>query len=478
VNTPRPFLLAGRLATGEAQWRITNPFDGSEVGLVSVASRVQMEEAVSRAADAADEARRLPAHARAEVLLRIRSALQERKDELIRTMAAEAGKPVTAARAEVERLFHTLRDGAEEARRIPAELLPLDAVPAGAGRLGLVRRFPLSVVSGIVPFNFPLNLLAHKLAPAIACGASIVIKPPPQDPITPLMLAEAVAGAGYPDGAISILPCEVEDAAPMLDDARVRMISFTGSAKVGWAIRERAAKKRVVLELGGNAAMIVAADADVERAASRAAIGGYAYAGQSCISVQRILVHRSLLDRFVDRFVERVRALRVGDPLDEHTDVGPVIDEASARRAATWVKEAVAGGARAVLGGGRTGTLMEPTVLLDTTREMKVNAEEVFAPVTTVRPFDSLPDALGEANATRYGLQAGLFTNDLRSVLAAWDGLDVGGIIVNDIPSWRVDQMPYGGVKDSGQGREGVRYAIEEMTEPRLLVIGPSEPDA
>ena len=478
MTTPRPFLLAGRLTTGNAEWRITNPFDGSEVGVVSVASRAQVEEAVSRAADAAPAALRMPSHSRAEVLHRIRDGLMARKDELIRTMAAEAGKPVTAARAEVERLFNTLRDGAEEARRVPAELLPLDAVPAGAGRFGLVRRFPLSVVSGIVPFNFPLNLLAHKLAPAIACGASIVIKPPPQDPITPMMLAEVVEGAGYPEGAVSILPCEVEDAAPMLDDPRVRMISFTGSARAGWAIRKQAEKKRVVLELGGNAAMIVAADADVEKAASRAAIGGYSYAGQSCISVQRILVHRSLLGRFVERFVERVSALKVGDPLDEQTDVGPVIDEASARRAESWVREALDGGARAVIGGSRSGTLMEPTVLLDTTREMKVNAEEVFAPVTTVRPFDSLSEALEEANATRYGLQAGVFTSNLSSVLAAWDGLDVGGIIVNDIPSWRVDQMPYGGVKDSGQGREGVRYAIEEMTEPRMLVIGPGEPEA
>ena len=473
MNGPRPFLLAGRLATGDAEWRITNPFDGSEVGVVSVASRSQVAEAVSRAADAAPAARRMPSHARAEVLNRIRDGLIARKDELIRTMAAEAGKPVTQATAEVERLFNTMRDGVEEARRLPAELLPLDAVPAGAGRFGLVRRFPLSVVTGIVPFNFPLNLLAHKLAPAIACGASIVIKPPPQDPITPMMLAEVVEGAGYP-----ILPCEVEDAAPMLDDPRVRMISFTGSARAGWAIRKQAEKKRVVLELGGNAAMIVAADADVERAASRAATGGYSYAGQSCISVQRILVHRGLLGRFVERFVERVSALKVGDPLDEHTDVGPVIDEASARRAESWVREAVDGGARAIMGGGRRGTLMEPTVLLDTAREMKVNAEEVFAPVTTVRPFDSLAEALEEANATRYGLQAGIFTSNLNAVLAAWDGLDVGGIIVNDIPSWRVDQMPYGGVKDSGQGREGVRSAIEEMTEPRLLVIGPSEPEA
>lgn len=478
MTAPMPFLLAGRLATGAAEWRITNPFDDSEVGRVSVASRAQVEEAVTRAAEAAPAARQMPSHARAEVLLRIREGLMDMKDELIRTMAAEAGKPVTAARAEVERLFNTLRDGAEEARRVPAELLPLDAVPAGAGRFGLVRRFPLSVVSGIVPFNFPLNLLAHKLAPAIACGASIVIKPPPQDPITPMMLARVVAGAGYPEGAVSILPCEVEDAAPMLDDPRVRMISFTGSAKAGWAIRKQAERKRVVLELGGNAAVIVAADADVERAASRAAAGGYSFAGQSCISVQRILVHRSLLGRFVERFVERVGALQVGDPLDERTDVGPVIDEANARRAESWIREALDGGARAVLGGGRRGTVVEPTVLLNTTSEMKVNAEEVFAPVTTVRPFDSLAEALAEANATRYGLQAGLFTSDVNSALAAWEELDVGGIIVNDIPSWRVDQMPYGGVKDSGQGREGVRYAIEEMTEPRLLVIGPREPDA
>lgn len=471
MTAPTRLLLGGELVRGAGELEVRNPYDDSLVGVVGTASRDQVLEAVARAHEAAEAARLMPAHARAAVLLRIREALMARRDELVRTLAAEAGKPVTAARAEVERLFFTLLDGAEEAKRIDGELRPLDAAPQGAGRLGLVRRVPLSVVSGIVPFNFPLNLAAHKLAPAIACGATIVLKPASQDPLTPAMLAEAIAGAGYPAGAISLLPCDVDDAVPMIEDERVRVVSFTGSAKAGWEIRARAARKKVSLELGGNAALIVHRDTDVAAAARRAVVGGYSYAGQSCISVQRILVHADVMDAFLEEFVPRVQALVTGNPLDERTDVGPMIDRHAAERADAWVEEAVAAGARRVAGGGRSGAVLDPVVLLDTTRDMRVNAEEVFAPVTTVRAYADFDEALEEANATRYGLQAGLFTNDLRLVMRAWERLEVGGIIANDIPSWRVDQMPYGGVKDSGMGREGVRYAIEEMTEPRLLVV-------
>lgn len=471
MSDVRPFLLAGKLVTGAATWSVTSPYDGTEIATVGVASRAQVEEAVAAAADAAEAARSLPGHARAEVLERICANLETRRGELVETLAREAGKPIAAARAEVGRLLFTLRDGAEQARRISGELLELDGAPQGAGRIGLVRRFPLSVVSGIVPFNFPLNLAAHKLAPAIAAGASIVLKPPPQDPLTCCMLAEAAVDVGYPAGALSIIPCEVEDAAPLIDDERVRMISFTGSVKAGWAIRERASRKRVSLELGGSAPLIIHDDADVEAAARRAVVGGYHFAGQSCISVQRILVQESVRDAFLRAYVPLVERLRLGDPLDERTEVGPMIDERSAVRAESWVREAVSAGAELAVGGGRNGALLHPVLLLNTDAGMRVNAEEIFAPVTTVRSYGTFDEALAMANESRYGLQVGVYTSDVRRIMRAWDQLDVGGIIANDIPSWRVDQMPYGGVKDSGIGREGVRYAMQDMTEPRLLVL-------
>src|SRR5690606_5387056 len=326
-------------------------------------------------------------------------------------------------------------------------------------------------ISAITPFNFPLNLAAHKLAPAIACGASIVLKPPPQDPLTSLVLAEIIAEAGYPRGAVSIVPCEVEDAAPLIEDPRVRMISFTGSARVGWDIRSRAAGKKVALELGGNAAVIVEPDADLELAVKRCVTGGFGYAGQSCISVQRVLVHAAVAGRFSDMLVEQVSRLRAGDPLDEATDVGPMIDEANARRAESWVQEAVSGGARIGTGGARRGSVVEATVLLDTTRDMKVNSEEVFAPVVAVRSYASLPDAIAMVNDSPWGLQAGLFASEVRSIRRALEEVEVGGRIINGGRTWRVDPVPYGGVKMSGLGREGVRYATEDMTEPRLLVL-------
>jgi acyl-CoA reductase-like NAD-dependent aldehyde dehydrogenase len=413
----------------------------------------------------------MPSHARAAVLGRIRAGLLERREELATLLAHEAGKPVKSARLELDRTIFVFQIAEEEAKRIGGEVLPLDLLPAGEGRWGITRRFPLAPISAITPFNFPVLLAAHKIAPAIACGATMVLKPPPQDPLSTLAMSEVLQTAGYPPGALSIVPCSVEDAAPLLEDPRVRMVTFTGSARVGWMIRERAARKKVALELGGNAGILVEPDADLDLAAARCVLGGYSYAGQSCISVQRILVHEDVYDEFVERFVTRVGALRTGDPLDEATDVGPLIDEANAARAQSWIEEAVRAGAVLATGGGRRGSVLEPTVLLETSRGMRVNCEEVFAPVTTVRPYHEFEDALDELNASPYGLQAGLFTNDLRRVRRAFEEAEVGALVVNDISGFRVDHMPYGGVKESGQGREGVRYAIEEMTEMRLLIL-------
>ena len=467
-----PFLLAGELRSGTASWEIRSPFSRDLVGHAAVAGRAEVVAALDAAVAAAPAAAAMPSHARADVLDRIAAGLGERKEAIVRLLAAEAGKPLAAARFEIDRAIFVFRQGAEEAKRIGGVVMPMDLMPHGEHRWGITRRFPLAPISAITPFNFPVLLAAHKLAPAIACGATMVLKPPPQDPLSTLLLAGIVAASGYPAGAISILPCSNDDAAPLLDDPRVRMISFTGSARVGWMIRQRAPTKRVALELGGNAAVIIEPDADIAHAVRRCAIGGYAYAGQSCISTQRILVHTDVYDAFTAQFIAAVAALRTGDPLDEATDVGPMIDEASAARAEAWVAAAVAGGAAAAVGGRRRGALLEPTVLLDTTSEMQVNCDEVFAPVTTVRRYDDFETALAMVNDSPYGLQAGLFTNDMRRIMRAFELADVGGVIVNDVSGFRVDHMPYGGVKQSGNGREGVHYAIEEMTELRLLVLG------
>jgi glyceraldehyde-3-phosphate dehydrogenase (NADP+) len=368
-------------------------------------------------------------------------------------------------------MLFVFRDAEAEAMRIGGEVLPLDRMPHGTGRWGLTRRFPLAPIAGIVPFNFPLLLAAHKIAPAIACGATMVLKTPPQDPLSVLALAEIIGQAGYPAGGVSVVNCSVEDAAPLLDDPRIRLVTFTGSARAGWQIRQRAARKKVALELGGNAGVIVEADADLDHAAARCATGGFGYAGQSCISVQRILVQRAAYDGFLDRLLPKVRALRVGDPLDENTDLGSMIDEAAARRAEAWVREAVTGGATLATGGHRRGAVLEPTVLLGTRADMLVNCEEVFAPVVTVRPYDRFEEALATVNDSPYGLQAGVFTRDIRNAWRAFEALDVGGVALNDISGFRVDHAPYGGVKGSGLGREGVKYAIEEMTELRLLML-------
>ena len=450
---------------------IRAPHDGSEVGVCPLAGPADVRAALDANAQAARACRDMPAYERAAALRRVAAALTTEKEALARTLALEAGKPIAQARTELDRAIAVFADGAEDATRLAGELLPADAVPSGAGRIALARRFPLSPVAAITPFNFPLLLAAHKIAPAMACGASLTLKPPPQDPLTTLRLGEIVAASGYPDGAVRIVPCHVEVAQILIEDPRVRMISFTGSAKAGWAIRAKAGSKRVALELGGNAGVIVAADADLEWAATRCAIGGFTYAGQSCISTQRIYVHESVYRQFLDGFVPKVRALKVGDVLDDAVDVGPLISLDAAERVERWTQEAVAAGAQLLTGGKRTGSYLEPTVLVHTSADMKVNCEEVFAPLVTVTPFRRLEDALAAVNDSPYGLQAGVFTRDLQTMFRCWAELDVGGVNGNDIPGYRVDRLPYGGAKASGLGREGVRYAIDEMTELRLLTL-------
>ena len=464
-------IIGNERRAGTATATVRSPYDGSEVGIHPLASPADLDSAIAANLASAADCRYMPAYDRAACLRTIADGLERERTALATLVAREAGKPVTQAALEVERAIFVFRDGAEEATRIGGEVLPLDVLPPGRGRLGLTRRWPLSPVAAITPFNFPVLLAAHKIAPAMACGASLTLKPPPQDPLSPLRLGELVAASGYPAGGVNVVPCELDVARRLVTDPRVRMISFTGSARVGWAIRAEAGTKRVALELGGNAAVIVEPDADLERAIRSCAAGGYGYAGQSCISVQRVLVHERVYADFLDGFAARVRQLVVGDPLDPATEVGPMIDEAAARRAESWIVEAARDGATVVTGGERSGAVLQPTVMTGTRPEHRVNCEEVFAPVTTVSSYRSFDEALERANASPYGLQAGVFTRDVARLMRAWDRLDVGGVMANEVPTWRMDRMPYGGAKASGQGREGVRYAIEDMTEVRLLTL-------
>src|ERR1700758_4698859 len=465
------FLVDGRWVEQGELVEIHAPYDGAVIGRVFQGSRQHAEAAIAAAVKAFGTTRRLPAFERQRVLRRVAQGIAERKEEFVRTLAQEAGKPIKAARTEVERAVFTFNVAAEESTRIYGEYLPLDWQEYTAGRWGIVRRFPLGPIAGITPFNFPINLVAHKVAPAIAAGCSMVLKPAPQTPLCSLLLAECVQQAGWPDGGRNVLPLSNEDAGLLVTDDRIKLISFTGSVPVGWDIKRRAGKKKVVLELGGNAAVIIHSDADLAYAAERCITGGFAYAGQTCISVQRLLVEHSVYGRFIDLLVEGVKKLHVGDPLDESTDVGPLIRESDAVRTLSWIDEAVRDGARLLCGGGRKNLVVEPTVLTGTKPEMKVNSQEIFGPVVTVEPYKDFDQAVRQVNNSAYGMQAGIFTRDAKLLFQAYEELEVGGVIAGDVPSFRVDQMPYGGVKDSGLGREGLRYAIEEMTEPKLMVM-------
>jgi len=465
------FYLNGNWLTHGREHVITSPFDHSVVAVVYEATRDDVETAIQSAVQAFLVTRKMTSHQRASILRKTADGIRQRREEFARTICHEAGKPIKTARIEVDRGIYTFEVAAEEASRIYGEYIPLDTLEATAGRWGLLRRFPLGPVFAITPFNFPLNLVAHKVAPAIASGCPLILKPAPQTPITALMLAEVVHNAGLPEGALAVMPLSNDDAALLVADDRIKLLTFTGSAAVGWDLKSKAGKKRVTLELGGNAGVIVHSDADLAYAAQRCVAGGFSYGGQTCISVQRIFVEQSVFDRFSKLLVEGVHKLKLGDPMHDDTDIPPLIRERDAIRATEWIDEAVQGGAKLLAGGKRKGALVEPTVLTGTAPEMRVNCAEIFAPVVTVEPYDDFPEALHQVNNTNYGLQAGVFTHDAKLIQAAFDELEVGGVIAGDVPSFRIDQMPYGGMKDSGLGREGLRYSIEDMTERKLLVM-------
>lgn len=470
-----PYWVAGRSAAGDDVVQVHHPYDGGLVGTTYDAAPAHVEEAVAAAWAVRHELAATPAHVRAAALDLVSRRLQERRKEVAQLITAENGKPLKWARLEVARAVSTFRWGAEEARRWSGELQRLDTDPSATGRMALVRRHPRGPVLGIAPFNFPLNLVAHKVAPALAVGAPIVLKPAPATPLAALLLGELLAETDLPDGAWSVLPMPNAAAAALVQDPRLPVVSFTGSVPVGWGIKESAPRKHVTLELGGNAAVVVApdwaSDADLDHAAARTATFAMYQAGQSCIAVQRVLVHRSLHDAFLDRLVAKVRALGVGDPRDEATDVGPLVDERAARRVEEWVQEAVSRGTTVVTGGTRAGASYAPTVLTGVVDDAKVSCQEVFGPVVVVSPFDTLDEAFERVNDSPFGLQAGVFTHDLQTAFRAGRVLEVGGVVVGDVPSFRADQMPYGGVKDSGVGREGVRSAMLDLTEERVLVL-------
>ena len=464
-------LIGGEWRGSDDVLEVRFPYDGSLVGAVSMASPQDMEDAMAAAQRGYEITRRLPSHRRSEILQNIIRLLRERFDEVVDAMILEGGKNRKTAIGETTRALETLKVSSEEARRIGGEVFSIDWTAAGEGRQGFTRRMPIGVVLGITPFNYPVNLACHKIGPAIAAGNSVIIKPAEKTPLSSLILAEIVLEAGYPPEAFSVLNAWGRDTEMMVADPRVAMISFTGSSAVGWMLKAKAGQKKVTLELGGNAGFIVHSDADLDNAAAEAAAGGFANAGQNCISVQRMLIQRAVFEDFADRFIERVKALKVGDPRDPAVDVGPLITESDAIRAESWVNEAQAAGASVLLGGERKGTLFPPTVMTETAPDMRVNCEEVFAPVVTLSAYEEWDDAVATINDSPYGLQAGVFTRDVGRIMDAWQRIDVGGLQVNQASTFRVDHMPYGGIKASGYGREGVKYAIEDMTELRLMVL-------
>lgn len=464
-------IVAGKAWHGKDYRPVVNPWTGKAFAEVACAGADQLEEAVAAAAGAAREMRRASRARRSAWCLSIAQGLEARKEEFAQTMMSESGKPIRLARDEVTRAVSTFTFAAHEALRFGGEFVPLDVTGVSAGYQGMTQRFGAGPVAAITPFNFPLNLVAHKLAPALAVGNPVILKPAPNTPLTSLLLSELVLEAGVPQAGFSCLNLDIPEIEALVDDPRVPIISFTGSAKVGWSLRSRAGQKKVILELGGNASVVVHSDANLEHALPRLAAGGYAYAGQVCISVQHILVERSIYGDFLEGYLAEVARLKVGDPSLEPTMVGPLIRPQESERIDEWVQEAVAAGARLHCGGQSQGPCYLPTVLSGVPATTRIGCEEVFGPITTVDPYDTWEEALERVNASKYGLQAGVFTRDLERILSSWEELDCGGVIVNDYPTFRVDNMPYGGVKQSGAGREGVLYSMEEMSEPRLLVL-------
>jgi acyl-CoA reductase-like NAD-dependent aldehyde dehydrogenase len=466
----RPFYVAGDWRRGEGSLEVKSPYDGSPVVSIGVPTDRDVEDAVVAAVETFAGSRHLPTDVRAEGLMHVSRRITERLEEFAEAVTREGGKPLKWSRVEVTRAVSTFRWAAEECRRFGGEFLPLDTEASLGSRAGIVRRFPFGPVLGISPFNFPVNLVAHKMAPALAVGAPIVLKPAGVTPLGALMLAELFDETELPKGMLSVLPISSDRAQRLVEDRRFKKLSFTGSG-IGWKLKGLDPHKHVTLELGGNAGVIVHSDADLDHAAQRVAIGGYYQAGQSCIAVQRVFVQSEVYDDFLARLVKEVEGLKVGDPMDPTVDVGPVIDQGAADRIEEWVNEAVQQGAKILTGGTREGSLLQPTILVDVTADMRVCKEEVFGPVITVQAYQTFEEAIAKVNDSQYGLQAGVFTSSIDRAMLAHRDIEVGGVIVNDVSAFRADQMPYGGSKESGYGREGLRYAMEEMTEPRIMVL-------
>ncbi len=466
-----PLYLTNKPLQPNANLAVVDKFTDRVAAHVALADKAILDKAIAAAADAAIPMRRMPSGERKAVLKHLASRCKERSDELAEVVVVEVGKPIQYARSEVTRLISTVEIAAEESTRIYGEVLPLDDSPKSVGYRAMWQRVPIGPCAFITPWNFPLNLVAHKIAPAIAVGCPFVLKPASYTPISALILGEILAETDLPAGAFSILPMKSSESAALVEDERIRKLSFTGSPEVGWKLRDQAHKKQVTLELGGNAAVVIDRDADLDDAVARCVFGGYYQSGQSCISVQRILVHREIYDTFREKFVAAVRKIKTGDPRDEQTAVGPIITEGDAKRIETAINRAVEQGGKLLCGGKRSGRIVVPAVLENVPHDADASCEEIFGPVTLLEPFNDFNQAIATVNDSHYGLQAGIFTRDIVKIQKAWDELQVGGVMINEIPSWRADQMPYGGSKDSGLGREGVRWAIESMTEPRLLVI-------
>jgi acyl-CoA reductase-like NAD-dependent aldehyde dehydrogenase len=472
-GTQTGFLLGGKEWSDGEALEVRSPWDHGLVGRTTVATRADARQAVNHAAASVRRTRALPRWKRKEILEDVAAALIEQKERFAQLILAEVGKPIRLARFEVDRAILTFKTAAEEVTRLGGETIPLDLTEGNEGRWGLVQRFPVGPVLAITPFNFPLNLVAHKIAPAMAAGCPFLLKPAPQAPFTALALGELIIKADWPNEALAVLPLSNADTAWLAEkEDRIKLVTFTGSAKVGWDLKAHSGRKRVLLELGSNAAMIIHSDwSDLDEAAVRTAHAAFGYAGQSCISVQRVFVERKIFQTFLWKLVECTAKLVAGNPSDEATEVGPMIRSSDADRVEEWVKEAITGGAKLISGGERHGSVVTPAILTGTKPGMKVRDEEVFGPVVLIEPYEDFEEALAEVNRSKYGLQAGLLTRDSGRILTAFRELEVGSLIVGDTPSWRLDPMPFGGVKDSGLGREGIRSAIQEMTEPRMLVM-------
>jgi glyceraldehyde-3-phosphate dehydrogenase (NADP+) len=470
MNKTYDILIGNELTKGTSVIPVVNPFTGEPFAEVCLADSIEIDKAINLAEEAFKKTRVLPSYQRSRICAEVASGIQDRSDEFSKIIAQESGKPLIYARAEVARSVSTFEIASQEALRLDGEMLTLDITESAHGKAGLTRRFPIGPIAGISPFNFPLNLVAHKVAPALACGNPIIIKPASSTPLTALLLGEIVQNTQAIEGSLSVLPCTSKNATPLVEDPRLKMVTFTGSPNVGWDIKKRAGRKKVVLELGGNAGVIVEPDAEIDLAAKKIAFGAFVYSGQVCISIQRVYIHASKYDDFLESLISETQAFRPGDPLDEKVTMGPMIDLENAERIESWVNEAVAEGAKIQTGGKRDKSYYPPTILTNVNPNLPVACSEAFGPILIVNSYTNFNDAIKAVNNTDFGLQAGVFTNNMNKALGAFNQLDVGGVVINDIPTFRVDNMPYGGVKDSGFGREGIKYSLREMTEIKLLV--------